>query len=368
MFESLMDALNAPRKGLFQMLGSDDGSGSGLLQNAFGVDPESGLGRYGGMAAEVAGDPLNLIGLGLTAGAGKGTNALLKALRGGEVADAGLGVANATADLGAARRLEQAATDAAGTFNPATMGPGNLPVASLFPEGQQFSRAGDLKWEKLGSANSRQSRSLGSDRVPGNLLNDVEAGTFGPIDKQIDFAQAAQQQAMDPTTAMYGNANNLRTKGMYELKGELGAQYPTDRAEAGDLISDLLAGRGRYNAGQNAALRASETGELGRLGGRPMLTVGDMLGGNADDVAAAAGRNPTFAEALRSAGPGMDATMLQTGGLVPQMDAGLMQAQQRLAMLQAIDPMYGQLATAGVGGAVGGQAGTRAISNNRRRS
>lgn len=72
------DMLSAPREALFKGLGGafgsgeGDGSGSGLLQALFGTDPNSGLGRWGGLAAEVAGDPLNLVGAPLAGLAGKG--------------------------------------------------------------------------------------------------------------------------------------------------------------------------------------------------------------------------------------------------------------------------------------------------------
>lgn len=66
------DAMSAPRQALFSALGSSDGSGSQLLQSLFGIDPESTAGSWGGTAAEVLGDPLNLVMGGAAGLAGKG--------------------------------------------------------------------------------------------------------------------------------------------------------------------------------------------------------------------------------------------------------------------------------------------------------
>src|SRR5882762_1991540 len=75
------DVLSSPRRQLFPALGADEsGTGSILLQALLGVDQQSSMGRYGGVLAEILGDPLNAVAAGGLAAAGAGSK-MAKAAR-----------------------------------------------------------------------------------------------------------------------------------------------------------------------------------------------------------------------------------------------------------------------------------------------
>lgn len=308
----MLDALNLPREQLFRLLGSADGSGAGLLNEYAGVDPASALGRYGGFAAEAALDPLNLFGAGATRQLLKGVEGLGAAAKAGRVADA-------TADLSAGRRLEQIAADAPGTFNPATMGPGGLPLSSraaLQPE---------MMAPPLGLSQSQ------ARRVPAN--------------------------ANYPTFMTGGDAVRYQDNTRRQMQGALGEMYPGNMTEAADLLNDYRYGQFRRNAGANAASRDLESLLAEFADGRPQLTVGDMAGADAAMIAEVARRNRPVREALASAGPSMDATGLKADGLVSGLEAALAAATGS----RAVNPLVPQAILAGAGGAWGGYQGTRGM-------
>lgn len=63
MLGQAIELLQAPRRGLWQALGWPD-TGTELLEQEFGMDPESGLTQALGVGAEMLIDPLNLVGAG----------------------------------------------------------------------------------------------------------------------------------------------------------------------------------------------------------------------------------------------------------------------------------------------------------------
>lgn len=291
MLDQIGQVLDAPRMALFQALGADDGSGSALLQALLGIDPGSDMGKYGGLAAEVLGDPLNLLGAGAVGLAGKGVNAALDARRAGRVALAG-------EDLAAGRRLGQAASDAAGTFNPATMGPGGFPV-------------GDA----------------------GEILPELVIGT-----RKVAGARAVPTNPNYPTFLARGDAARWND----------GTRYAARRA--GEGVDDYRTALLDANAGTNAKERAFAWNQFDR----PAVTLGDALGADAGMVAAGAERNPMIRQALASAGPQMDPAMMgDTSALIRALEEALGQASR------PTNPLHGQLATMGTGGALGGRVGTQ---------
>ena len=297
MLDQIGQALDAPRLALFELMGADDGSGSALLQALLGIDPNSGLGKYGGLAAEVALDPLNLLGAGAVGLAGKGVNAALDARRAGRVAMAG-------DDLAAGRRLAGAVDDAAGTFNPATMGPGGFPLGD----------AGEILPELV----------MGSKKLPGK--------------------RAVPTNPNYPTMLTGGDAARWNDASRSQIRGAMGDLY-----EPG-MLGDYRAGVLNRNADINAGQRAMAFGQMDR----PAVTLGDALGADAGMVADAAGRNPLIRQALAAAGPRLDPAMVgDTSALIRALEEALGQASR------PTNPLYGQLATMGAGGALGGRVGTQ---------
>lgn len=137
------DMFDAPRRKLFTALGADEsGSGSSLLNSLLGVDQESDLGKYGGLAAEMIGDPLNL----LSAGALGGARLAEKASQAGRMA----GLQN---ELSAAVRMKNGVRDAEAMvpFGSTTIGDlprGSSAAAELAPEAiftpRRATKVGDL--------------------------------------------------------------------------------------------------------------------------------------------------------------------------------------------------------------------------------
>ena len=277
---------------MFQSLGSSDGSGSELLSAIAGVDPESGLGRYGGVAAELALDPMNLVMGGAAGLVGKGVSAAGKAAKAARVA-------GATDDLAAGNRLAQAVGDAAGTYNPATMGPGNFPLGD----------AGQILPEMMiGGRKAAGVRAMPSNPNYPTILSG------GPAARYADQVAAVGKKAGL-------NAAESRMAAM-------SANVSTNEAE-------------------RAAAWASE--------GRPANTLGDLLGDDAGMVAAGAGRNPLIRRALASAGPSMNPALVQMGDTIPELEKMLAAAQGS----PEVSPLLRQLMMVGGGGAAGGYAGSR---------
>jgi hypothetical protein len=293
----VLEMLNLPREQLFQLLGSEDGSGSMLLQALLGANPDNPLTQAGGFATEMALDPMNLLMMGGAGIAGKGINAVMAAKKAKQMGSLG-------EELSLAQRLGGAADDAMGTVNMAA-GPGGLPLGSeaqLLPEAIQ------------GAGYGRAS------------------GGMGPINA-----------GLDPTAAYGQDAANFMQNTRRGLRSGLGELY--DPA----MLDDYRAGALRHNAGQNALTRDAEWAASGM--DPAGSTMWNELGPDAAGAAEMMMGNPRFA-GLPLGQPS------QMGGDLGQIIKAI-EAEMAAAQGQAVNPMYAQLGLMGAGGAAGGVMGSR---------
>lgn len=242
---SAFGALSAPREELFRLLGSPDGSGSALLQALLGVDPNSAGGQYGGVAAEMLLDPLNLAMVPMTGGLGMLAGRAAMAPKLAEAA--GLG-----SQISKLRSLGNAA-EAASSTNAARMASemsalAPRPAASLTyqgvadPEMVARSALGDLSYGYRNNPFMRQT----AKAYPGMARGDL-AGV-----RQALLAENATANAADEAAAFSRAYAGFRTPG----------ELMSPRGLAGALDTGI------DPFGQPEAVGGAAEALLGQLSGR----------------------------------------------------------------------------------------------------
>ncbi len=378
---SALGALSIPREQLFKALGSRDGSGSALLAQ-LGVDPESSLGQYGGIAAEMVGDPLNLLSLGGAAAAGAGIKGLQTARRAGQIGEVG-------ADLTAGTRLAEAAGGrtamaAQDALNPGAInflqGPGGMPVqnavmqrelqmpASMMGNSQVVSPAGmfEVAPEQLRVAQQHAmppdfKNVVGSGSTAGERGMNARAERMGMLDQlPRDGAGNLKYDGLPDYVTGFGGPDAMSNP--QTLSGFGAKQYQQGQLEAfkglngpGTPNRNAMAAFRADDLAGNAAANASNSDALLQQLGTPMDGLYKALGPNADSVLARVQGNPQLMSALTG------------GNTATELPALLAALQAKMGGLQAapISSLPSQLATMGIGGAAGGRMGTQAINGYR---
>jgi hypothetical protein len=249
MLGQVMDVIDAPRRGMFELLGSQDGSGAGLLAALLGVDPNSSVGRYGGMATEMALDPLNLFLGGLAGGGSRLARAMMMADRAEEAAGLGRQIGALEDVIGAPRLADETVSMRAG--------PGGLPLGSsaeLLPEAVQ-------------------------------TVGRKSAGAAGPV----------MGAELTPTTLTGRPAATWMDQSRRQLSSGLGDLY------SADLLPDLREGMLRSNAVANRGIRQSAWDASGTVPVTPWEALGPSAGGIVNDAAAAGLTNVDEAKSLLAA-------------------------------------------------------------------
>jgi hypothetical protein len=361
-----MGALSIPREQLFKMLGSKDGSGSALLQALGGIDPESAGGRYGGLAAEIAGDPLNLLTLGGSALAGAGVKGLQAARRAGQVGELGAALAAggrvARASGGQLAALSEDALSGAGQLGDlrdlrglgnspidfgAFRGPGGFPhgMGDILPEAADVlpGHAMPASMKAIGGADARAARMGMLGDIPPEMLAKNPRGLPDYVEGLGGMGDPVAPQYLSGYKGkQYGNSQVADFTDQFGAPGMArGANSPMSQFRAADFAR---------NAEANQAMAAGT--------GAPADDLFRLLGADAGGVAERMQMNPELAAAILG-----DRASQQE-----KLPALLAALRDKMGALQAapIDPMLSNLATMGLGGAAGGRMGTQAIQGYRK--
>ena len=313
----VLGVFDAPRKAAFEALGADDGSGGALLEAILGVDRNSGVGKYGGVAAEMLLDPLNLVGAGAAKLGVKGINLAGKAMRAGKVADLGRDVASIDR-LNAARRASEAATDARNARIPKDasdlydLRPDAGPRTSLRP-GSPYVKVAQPEFESevvrrntfgptsRGPIDARDIRGLPGRPMPGQMTARESDELRRRAAAQVDARKRLPDD--DPDRLLYKqDIDQARAAGRESLMAPRLAQ----RAEVEQQLMEMMAR------------------DPARFGLPPRQSLGQMLGPDAGEaVAASMRRQPGLREAIGRTGPDLNPELFDAGDLQQQLQRQL---------------------------------------------